>query len=251
MNDAPATRDGNRAGGEWMSDTMRVTFFVPAPREWPEALLEKLVGHPADLLQTSKRVGLPTKLEAVKLGSHQVNAVAGPVRLDVHVSVVATPEEADTIVRSASQFRDLLTKIADNASGFAPFGRLGVGASLIRPCGNKADVYRNIQARFPCLELDHTNSDDFLLQLNRYIDDPQEGRINRIERWSYGLFERFEFPVMGRVPEFGKVGQRLEGVKMDLDFNTAANGSEIFDADASKRVVACLIDAIFTKMQAE
>jgi hypothetical protein len=189
-------------------------------------------------------------LEALKLGSHQVNAVAQPTRLDVHVSVAQMPEETDTIVRPASQFREIIETAAAMGSEMGPFARLAVSASLIRPCSSKVDVYRVVNDRFPCLDLSPDTSDDLLLQMNRLLAN-ELARINRIERWSYGVFERIDIPVMGVTPEVANVAKRLEGVKLDLDFNTVVRHEVSFDVDTSKRVVSLLINAIYEKMKAE
>jgi hypothetical protein len=249
MNDVAGFNDQSPAETGWMADAVRLSFFVATPREWPHCMLENLLGQPADLEQTSKRGLLVTKLEAVKLGPHQVNAIAHPTRLDLHVSVAQMPEETDTIVRPVSQFRELIETAAAKGSKLAPFARLAVSASLIRPCRNKADVCRVINERFPCLDLGPEASDDLLIQMNRLLKgDPAP--INRIERWSYGVFERIDIPVMGRTPGVGNVAQRLEGVKLDLDFNTVV-GHEEFDVGFSKRVLSFLIDTMYEKMRAE
>jgi hypothetical protein len=251
MNGATDTDGAAPASDAWMADSMRLTFFPPEPNVWPESMLEKLIGQTAEVTQTSKRGPVETRLEAGKFKGFQINAVAVPARLDIHIAVFATPEAPDAIVRPADDFMSVLVTIGENASAFAPFGRVGIGASLMRMCNNKTDVYKSINTRFPCLELDETSSDDFSLQMNRVLDDEEHGRINRIERWSYGLYERFDIPVMGGVLEFGRGGQRLEGVKMDLDFNTAPVPNKIFDEKAAASVVTRLSQAIFQKMKDE
>jgi hypothetical protein len=250
MNADVGSNDQARAEAEWMADAIRLAFFPAGPREWPHGLLEKLLGQPAELEQTSKRGALVTNLEALKRGAHQINAVSQPTRLDVHISVAQMPEETETIVRPANHFRELVELVATKGSEMGPFARLAVSASLIRPCSSKAEVYRLINQRFPCLNLDPETSDDLLLQMNRLLADDL-GRINRIERWSYGLFERIDIPVMGVTPEVGNVAKRLEGVKLDLDFNTVIQQDRSFDAEASKRVVRLLIDAMYEKMKVE
>lgn len=241
------------AGGEgaWAADSMRLTLFFPTPRDWKESLFETLVGQPAEMEQTSKRPGLPNKLESGRAGHFQVNAVAQANRLDVHISVGPTPEDAETVVRDAEAFRDILSLLATNAGSYAPITRIGVGASLLRKCESKAHAYGQMHDRFPCLLIDAANSDDFMFQINRSTEDAQEGRINNIERWSYGVFERINIPIMSGPPEVTVGTSKIEGVKLDLDFNTAVDPVRTFDAETTKRVTGRLVESIYEKMEHE
>jgi hypothetical protein len=185
-------------------------------------------------------------LEAVKVGAYQVNAIAQPNRLDVHVSVAPQPDE-QTIVYPASQFRELISTAALNGCELAPFNRLGTSASLIKPRDSKVAAYAIIKGRFPCLDLDPASSDDFVLQMNPFVQE-QAVRINCIERWSYGVFERIDIPAFGTPPQAGKIAARLEGVKLDLDFNTSI---QIFEAQAARQMMEHLIDAMYKKIKDE
>lgn len=237
--------------GAWAADSMRLTLFFPTPRELKEPLLETLIGQPAEMEQTSKRPGLPNKLESGRTGHFQVNAVAQGNRLDIHISVGPTPEDAETVVRDAAAFREILTLLATNASGFAPVARIAVGASLLRKCESKVHAYGQMHHRFPCLDIDAANSDDFMFQINRSAEHPQDGRTNHIERWSYGVFERIDIPIMSGPPEVSVGRKRIEGVKLDLDFNTAVDAVRTFDAEATKRVASDLVESIYEKMKSE
>jgi hypothetical protein len=236
-------------GREWLGDAVRLSFFVADGRSWPSGLLERLVGQPAELEQTSKRGNAVTSLEALKLGGHQVNVVAQPLRLDVHVSVALLPDEQEANVRATAFFRDLIHEIAKNGSALAPFVRLAATASLIKPYATKTDVYRSLQNRFPCLALSPENSDDFVLQMNHFLRN-DDVRINCVERWSHGIFERIDIPIMGMTTPV-RVAKRIEGVKLDLDFNTHPDEKLTFDVDRSKRIGARLVDAMYDKIKTE
>jgi hypothetical protein len=251
MMNAGSGRDAVGVRHDWMADSFRVTFFVSRQDAWPKDLLNTLVNQPAELEQTSKRGAMVTTLEATKVGAFQVNVVAQPARLDVNVSVAPIPEDPDVVVKPTHEFKEILETIAAGSINLSPFVRLAVAASLFRPCPSKPDVYRLVQARFPCLGIDPENSDDLVIQMNH----PQNSgvtRINRIERWSYGLFERIDIPVLVAAgPEAGQVGRRLEGVKLDLDYNTAVQADRTFDATASQEIFKRLINSIYEKIQAE
>lgn len=236
--------------GRWLADTVRLSLFVGEGHVWPASLMGRLIGQSAEIEQTSKRGGMTTVLEAVRLGRHQINVIAQPVRLDMHVTVAQEPEDSDDVVRPVEDFRDLLTAAAGNASALAPFVRLGTSAGLIRPCVGKVEVYKAINERFPCLGIDPENADDLLVQMNHVLDDTGR-RINRIERWSFGCFERIDIPVMGVTSQVALSTKRVEGVKLDLDFNTAADADVSFNAEDAKSIVQSLVDAMYVKIEAE
>lgn len=247
MSDAVSPNAQSPSLDGWYADSARFSLFVGDGRSWPDSLLAEFFGQSLEFEQTSKRGASVTKLEAVRIGDYQINSVAQTGRLDINISVVQTPQEPDRIVLPIDSFRDLLTTLALKSSKLTPFTRVGVGASLIKACGNKTEVYKALQAKFPCLGIDPEQSDDFMLQLNRLLAT-EAAKINRIERWSYGKFERIDIPIMGLTPDIVRVASRVEGMKLDLDFNTIPSATT-FDAGTSHHLMETLISAIYDKVK--
>lgn len=231
-----------RAG--WEADTVRLSLF--ADSEWPPSLMDILMDRPAEVEQTSKRGSLLTRLETLTIDRWQVNIVAQPGRLDVHMLVAQFAGETD-VVKPAAEFRELWELAGRNAGELAPFSRVGVGASLIQRRADKAATYSAINSRFPCLGIDPDNSDDFTMQVNR-LSGEAEGRVNRIERWSYGLFERVDLSLLGGMATVGPPTARLEGVRLDLDYNTAIGTGTAFDKERTKEITLTLIKAVYEKL---
>lgn len=246
--DVSPTSNINAPADQWFADSMRVSLFVSHEPTWPAALLTYFLGIEADTEQTSRVGNVSTKLEAARVNDYQINAVTHASRLDIHVSVAQKAGETDDTVRPAVSFRPLLDKIALTTSELGAFARLAVGASLIKKCGDKTEVYDLISKKFPCLALDPENSDDFVLQMNHFIAD-EAARINRIERWAYGVFDRIDIPLMGAAQGMGLMTNRFEGMKLDLDFNTALPALGDLKGATAKRVMQRLIETMFEKIE--
>lgn len=244
-----ASRKDTTAG--WLSDTMRLSLFS-APQGWElpgGSLTEALLGLPPEMEQTSRRGATETRLEATKIPGFQVNVVLQGGRIDIHVLTDEMVDVSPSIVKPANEFRPILEGIIGKVDGLTTsFSRVAVGASLIKPCVGSAEVYSFLSNRFPCLEIDPGATDDFLYQVNPYAF-ADEVRFNRLERWSHGIFERIDIPVVGGGLDGGRVQDRLEGVKLDLDYNTGADPQLSFNASQASALLANLASSMFERME--
>lgn len=242
---------GRRDTAGWLSDTMRLTLF-DGPQGWElpgSSWTEALLGFPPEMEQASRRGATETRLEASKIVGFQVNVVLQGNRIDIHVLTDEIVDISPTIVKPANEFRPILEGIIEKVSGFATqLSRVAVGASLIKPFNGSAEVYGSLNSRFPCLRIDPGATDDFLYQVNPYVFEDQV-RLNRLERWSHGVFERIDIPVVGGGLEGARVQERLEGVKLDLDYNTTADPKLIFEPPQASVLLAKLTSSMFDRME--
>ncbi len=231
----------------WDADSFRISLFAPPTHAWPtNGFLSDIFGRPLELEQNSKRGNFETRLQAIKHGDFQINAFSQAGRMDINLIVAQAPEHSDRAVVAVEEFREPLLMVAAKLPCFGPFDRIGVGASLIKVCSSKLDVYRSLADRFPCLGLNPEISDDFMLQMNPVAVD-EVGKLNLLERWSYGRFERIDIPVMGQMTDLARVVSQLEGMKLDLDYNTRVPAALPLDETRTERVLGKLVDEIFVK----
>ncbi|MFV3073155.1 hypothetical protein [Niveispirillum fermenti] len=241
---------GRDNAASWLSDTMRITLFGEPQRwEFPNgSLTEILFGSPPEMEQTSRRGATETRLEATKHEGFQINIVRQGGRIDIHVLTDEVFDDSSSMIRPINDFAPVINRITKEINKISTsFSRVGAGASLIQPQSDTVEVYKILKQRFPCLLVDTDNCDDFLYQINPYTID-EDIRLNHLERWSHGVFERIDIPVMGGGFEGGSIQSRLVGVKLDLDYNTGVDLRLNLDANRASSLLEKLVVSMFERM---
>ncbi len=121
-----------------------------------------------------------------------------------------------------------------------PVVRMAWGSVLLGPVDNREQGYRRIARYLPHVTIDSVGSSDFQFQINRPRNSKtkEQLKINRLSKWSVGLFQSGTLQlaplpegVGARTGIARTSGPSLHACRLELDINTAAEYTEPFASE--------------------
>lgn len=219
----------NQGSNLWEVEQLRATTFsIPDPQfRVSGSSWEHVVGTRPDeerFIHTDAREEIVGKIEGMSLIS-----VCRPGRVDWTLQREG-PIQGFPVIGSLDGSVHTFGNVVYRWLDVCPqLTRLALGATLVKPASDLQQGYQELMKSLPDLNLDLSNTSDFLYQINRFRESQiAEGtRVNRLTKWS--------------VMESGTIGislgpgggailppsSRQFACRLELDINTALTGSMI------------------------
>ena len=223
-------QDTGQEAVRWQVEILRATTFhvrgsyTLESTNWWEAVIE----DKPEQVVTRPREGIVQQSGAFE--GRQLVFIGRPDRIDWNLlGVVGLPGEPMQGFPTLGPLSDALgsfRKVAEKWLIVSPeLTRLAFGAVLSRRVADLASAYQELSRLLPKVELDSTDSPDFLYQINRprTSKSPIGIRINRLSKWSVIQGGTISIGIGPGVGPMLASGSPHLACRLELDINTAAD----------------------------
>lgn len=224
----------------WLTQSMRVSVFPPPGRavELKAPTFKELIGQEPE--QTARRGGAFAQAGAQLGHLTQVSR-----QLNLRADLAFAPNEAaeESLLSGkvgslgepaafAMTVRDVVHRFV---TGSTPIARMAVGMIAIWPTGSREQSYESIKQALRRQQLDLTDVQDFIIQLNRRTRSKalEDMEINQLGKWA-GVQTTVE---LRDTAGFSSRSDAEYGMRVEADINTVAERTELLPADRVTNLV--------------
>jgi hypothetical protein len=211
----------------WKAETLRVTaFHEPGVQTLNNTWWEDVTGAIPDSKTMKPREG----------GYEVAGTYAGGVltlkadtfRFDWLFTPSNSPDKPTTGLPSIGPLPNAMESFLKSMQAWwakaPPITRLAFGTVVLQEVQDRIAGYKLINDYLPAVDVDAEGSTEFSYSINRprTANDLAGIKINRLSRWSVGLFQPISFTmIVGQAPVASSVtGEPAHALRLELDINT-------------------------------
>ena len=234
---------------QWQAESLRLTTFhrvgsinLQSPDWWQRVTSdqpEQQISRPRDALVQ----------QSGQFAGHQLSTNARPDRVDwvLHAvpDVSSDPSSEMPLLGMLSPVIDVFQPVYDKWLKMCePTTRLACGAVLLQKVDDLHLAYEKLNTYLPNVNLDGITTPDFVYQVNRpSASTVIEGlRINKINKWSVAQSSSIAIALGSGGPIDVSMSSLGISCRLELDINTPAENSELFEPSVVPRLFGELID---------
>lgn len=155
------------AGNQWNTEALRATVFFDG--QWPADSrlgLETLFG--VEIEEETIRASGKEKIQVGSLGAGRIHLQLTSGRCDLNWSALpSSPADQPNLGEISEALSNFSERVSETFSlTEISFSRLALGAVLVVPFENKAELYEEVRRIFPSITGGGVEIDDFLFQIN-------------------------------------------------------------------------------------
>ena len=219
---------------EWRAETLRLSTFhalgvlaeLPQARDW----WREVTGAETENRSENRKNGSLTDAGPWGDGSLVLQVLTSENRVNWFFGDTPSPDNPiseASLVDRVHQFVDPMARWLDTCP---PATRIAFGAVVVLPVADRITGYNRV-SDYLNFDIDGTDAADFMFQINRVRRSAvaPEIQINRLARWSVGVFLRFALSLsaQGSMIEQAATGAGTSFVRLELDINTHPDSASL------------------------